>query len=256
MADFLGDPRFPDKAMKEKSRAVRIRYFQDLYRRYSQLEFSHIQDRPIAIAGLENRLLKAYTIEGGYGIFDDGPGKGLFHRSLLWQRSEEEDALKAIDFSSRPDSAAPTWSWMAYEGGIDYLDPPFQETEWERTDVEPPWSVTGGGSDGSHRATHLKVMVRPFSVAGAPEHKLGKIKFTYDNSPRKGTSDRQSPLCVVIAKEKGNKSSQEKIHYVLVVIGTGGGIEQGRRCFSRLGVGFLPGRYIGLQEDGVRGIIC
>ncbi|KAF4884934.1 Cyclin-dependent kinase 2 [Colletotrichum fructicola] len=145
MADFLGDPRFPDKAMKEKSRAVRIRYFQDLYRRYSQLEFSHIQDRPIAIAGLENRLLRAYTIEGGYGIFDDGPGKGLFHRSLLWQRNEEEGALKAIDFSLRPDSAAPTWSWMAYEGGIDYLDPPFQETEWERTDVEPPCATIQRG---------------------------------------------------------------------------------------------------------------
>ncbi|KAK2746243.1 tol-like protein [Colletotrichum kahawae] len=255
MADFLDDPKFPYKAMKEKSRAVRIRYFQDLYRRYSQLEFSHIQDRPIAIAGLENRLLKAYATQGGYGIFDDGPGHGLFHRSLLWQRSEEEDALNAIDFSSRPDSVAPTWSWMAYDGGIDYLDLPFQETEWERTDIEPPWSVTSGDSDGPRQTTRLKVIVRSFSVAGAPERKLGKIKFTYDNPYRKGTSDRQSPLCVVIAKEKGNKSLQEKPHYVLVVIGTGGGIEHGQRCFNRLGVGFLPGKYIGLEEDGVRGII-
>ncbi|TIC90753.1 putative agmatinase 1 [Colletotrichum higginsianum] len=200
MAEFLGDARFPEKAMKENSRAIKIRYFQDLYRRYSQLEFSHIQDRPIAIAGLENRLRKAYWSTGAYGIFDDRPGHGLFHRSLLWQRSEDEGALKLIDFSFKPESAAPTWSWMAHEGGIDYLDPPFQQMEWEETEIEPPWTVAGSGE--SHNTHNLRVVARPFNVAG---HMPGDVKFVYDNPGRERGSGEHRAMCVVVAKERGDK---------------------------------------------------
>ncbi|KAF9882273.1 tol-like protein [Colletotrichum karsti] len=254
MAEFLGDPRFPEKAMRENSRAIKIRYFQDLYRRYSQLEFTHIQDRPIAIAGLENRLRKAYWTKGGFGIFDDGPGHGLFHRSLLWQRGEEETSLKPIDFTSSPESAAPTWSWMAHEGGIDYLDPPFQQMEWEQNEIEPPWSVTGGGSDG-YNPSHLKVVVRPFDVAGAPGRKTGDIRFIYDNPNRRATSDRQGPMCVVIAKEKQDKPAGEKRHYVLVVLSIPGATEQGQKLFTRLGVGYMPGKCITLEGTGNRGLV-
>ncbi|TQN66685.1 Cyclin-dependent kinase 2, partial [Colletotrichum shisoi] len=200
MAEFLGDARFPDKAMKENSRAIKIRYFQDLYRRYSQLEFSHVQDRPIAIAGLENRLRKAYWTQGAYGIFDDRPGHGLFHRSLLWQRSEDEVALKLIDFSSKPESAAPTWSWMAHEGGIDYLDPPFQQMEWEETEIEPPWTAAGSGE--SHSTHNLRVVARPFNVAG---HMPGEVRFVYDDPGRERGSGEHRAMCVVVAKERGDK---------------------------------------------------
>ncbi|WQF89419.1 Putative protein kinase domain, heterokaryon incompatibility, protein kinase-like domain superfamily [Colletotrichum destructivum] len=252
MAEFLGDARFPEKAMKENSRAIKIRYFQDLYRRYSQLEFSHIQDRPIAIAGLENRLRKAYWSTGAYGIFDDRPGHGLFHRSLLWQRSEDEVALKLIDFSFKPESAAPTWSWMAHEGGIDYLDPPFQQTEWEETEIEPPWTAAGSGE--SHNTHNLRVVARPFNVAG---HMPGEVKFVYDNPGRERRSGENRAMCVVVAKERGNKPVSEKRHYVLVVAGSGvvSGDDK-RTVFIRQGVGYMTGKYIGLgREDGLEAIV-
>jgi hypothetical protein len=79
LADFLGDPKFPEKAMR-KRRGWKIAYFQDLYKQYSRLQFTRIEDRAIAILGLENRLRVAYGVHGGFGIFDDGPDGGLFHR--------------------------------------------------------------------------------------------------------------------------------------------------------------------------------
>ncbi|CCF42997.1 TOL [Colletotrichum higginsianum] len=252
MAEFLGDARFPEKAMKENSRAIKIRYFQDLYRRYSQLEFSHIQDRPIAIAGLENRLRKAYWSTGAYGIFDDRPGHGLFHRSLLWQRSEDEGALKLIDFSFKPESAAPTWSWMAHEGGIDYLDPPFQQMEWEETEIEPPWTVAGSGE--SHNTHNLRVVARPFNVAG---HMPGDVKFVYDNPGRERGSGEHRAMCVVVAKERGDKPVSEKRHYVLVVTGSGAvSGDDKRTLFIRQGVGYMTGKFIGLEsEHGLEAIV-
>ncbi|KAK1977645.1 heterokaryon incompatibility protein-domain-containing protein [Colletotrichum cereale] len=254
MAEFLGDPNFPTKAMKENSRAMKIRYFQDLYRRYSRLEFTRIYDRPVAIAGLESRLRKAYWTKGGYGIFDDRPGHGLFHRSLLWHRGEEEKTLKPIDFSSSLLSAAPTWSWMAHEGGIDYLDPAFDNTEWEDTEIEPPWSVTGGGSDGSHDTSYLNVVVRSFGVAG---YMADEVKFIYDNTQRKVSSLRnpEGPRCVVVARCKEGASVREKRHYVLVVAGTGNTTSRGQKIFSRLGVGYMPGKYIELGEDCLKGVV-
>ncbi|KAF4982594.1 hypothetical protein FZEAL_1826 [Fusarium zealandicum] len=252
MADFLGDARFPDKAMRTKSRALKIRYFQDLYRRYSHLEFSHIQDRPVAIAGLENRLRKAFWTKGGYGIFDDGPGCGLFHRSLLWQRSEDEPVLETIDFSERPEHAMPSWSWMAFKGGIDYLDPPFQKVDWEEAEVKPPWTQTSGGSDDSHSSHYLQVGVRSFNVAG---YQPGEIRLVYDNPERRATSEGQRPMCVIIAKLKQENLDQDKIHYVLIVLSTPGLTPWGQRIFTRLGVGYMPGKYIGLEGHGQEAVV-
>ncbi|RSL42090.1 hypothetical protein CEP54_015604 [Fusarium duplospermum] len=205
------------EGIRTSSRGLKIRYFQDLYRRYSRLEFSHIQDRSVAIAGLEDRLRRAYDSKGGFGIFDDGPGHGLLHRSLLWKRSTDEEALEPIDFSGHPERAAPTWSWMAFKGAIDYLDPPFHQVEWEKREVEPPWSVTLGGSDQSHSSRHLKVVARHFNVA---RRQPDEVYLVYDTPERKASSDGQRPMCVVVARDKGGDSVTEKRYYVLLVSGT------------------------------------
>jgi hypothetical protein len=151
MADFLGDPNFPNKAMRVKSRALKIEYFQDLYKQYSRLGFTRWEDRPVAIAGLEKRLQKAFNTKGRYGIFDDGnkTDGSLFHRSLLWRRAWEVDEkgdgdpLVAITFPAAKNFHVPSWSWMAYKGGIDYTDPPYQTAIWETAGIIPPWTRGG-----------------------------------------------------------------------------------------------------------------
>ena len=134
MADFLGDPNFPNKAMRA-NRARKIAYFQGLYKQYSRLDFTRYSDRPFAIAGLEKRLQSAFNTRGAFGIFDDGDKEdgGLFHRSLLWQRGEENGDLPnmpTIEFPPARKVNVPSWSWMAYRGGIDYIDPPFDQADW------------------------------------------------------------------------------------------------------------------------------
>lgn len=46
--------------------------------------FTIIDDRPVAISGLENRLLRTFDTDGGYGILEY-----YLHRSLLWKRLEK-----------------------------------------------------------------------------------------------------------------------------------------------------------------------
>jgi hypothetical protein len=249
MADFLGDPKFPNKAMAS-SRGLKIRYFQDLYKQYSRLKFTRIEDRPFAIAGVENRLWKGYNTEGGYGIFDDGPGNGLFHRSLLWQRGEDEPppGLEAIVFPPGSNTSVPSWSWMAYRGGIDYLDPPFDKTDWEKNDIHPPWTRGNNSAralETAHRdaGIELVAVARDFNVARS---QIGEVKLVYDTESNK--SDGSKVRCVIVARSKEGRTDSEKTHYVLIVVSmnqTGAG---GDRIYKRVGAGYLPGRCIALDK--------
>jgi hypothetical protein len=54
-------------------------FYESLYKQYSNLDFTKIHDRPIATAGLEQRLVSAFKTEGGYGVFNGA----FFRRSLL-----------------------------------------------------------------------------------------------------------------------------------------------------------------------------
>ena len=88
---FSGDPNFPSKlSVKLTDRGEKIRFYEDLYRQYSRLDFTRITDRSIAILGLEQRMVRDFRAWGGYGIFDDKPSS-LFPRSLLWRRTNPEE---------------------------------------------------------------------------------------------------------------------------------------------------------------------
>lgn len=176
LAAFLGDSRFPESTAKLPYGA-KIRLYQDLYSKYSRLELSRHEDRPIAIAGIEKHLVLSFQVRGGFGVFDDGE-RGLLWRSLLWRRgrNEEEEAprLQRIDFEHVEGSAAgriapPSWSWMAYRGAIDYLDPPFDRMEWEERDIYSQWSNTAGKTwsysrDYSACPLELTVTPRPVDI--------------------------------------------------------------------------------------------
>ncbi|KAJ8117109.1 hypothetical protein OPT61_g1616 [Boeremia exigua] len=257
MADFLGDPHFPNKAMRTPSRALKISYFQGLYKQYSRLDFSHQEDRPFAIAGLEKRLQKAYGTTGGYGIFDDGSKSdgGLFHRSLLWRRGEEQGdppELVKIVFPQERNIRVPSWSWMAYVGSIDYADPPFQSAEWETKDIIPPWTQrnrsTGAAShDG---ITSISATVREYEVA---EWRPNEVKLVFDQK-RTSNSDQERGYCVVVARSNERGSDKQRRYYVLLLVPTQ---ERGRaeQAFRRVGAGFMAGKFISFEQPGVEAII-
>lgn len=254
MADFLGDPKFPDKAWRTPSRALKISYFQDLYQQYSRLQFSRDEDRPFAIAGLEKRLQKAFGTKGGYGIFDDGSGGGLFHRSLLWQRGEDEVSMVPILFPVERNVNVPSWSWMAYKGGIGYTDPPFQTAEWEKKEIRPPWT-RGGNEEAETTHKHidmsLTATVRDFTVAGRLP---AEVRLVYDTE--RTASDGQRPQCIIVARSKDGKTDRDKRHYVLIVTPMQATAARGEKLYKRAGAGYMPGKYIALEKPGIAAKIC
>lgn len=244
MAYFLGDPRFPEKAMR-KNRGFKIKFFQDLYRQYSLLEFSRIYDRPIAIAGLERRLQKAYGTRGSFGIFDDGESGGLLHRSLLWQRGDEVKSLKPIEFPMERNIKVPSWSWMAYEGGIDFKGPGFEEADWEAS-LSTAGSITQPHSARDRPDMVLRATVRRCRVSGQREN---KISLQYDITDHAKSDGNQMPHCVIVAKSRRGATDQEKRHYVLVVTATKS-TARGTRIYRRVGAGSMLGKFLDLEGPG------
>ena len=236
--------------MRTQSQALKIRWFQDLYKMYSRLELTNYSDRPIAIKGLEMRLLRAFGTKGGYGIFDDGesPEGGLFHRSLLWRRGKDEARLEPINFPIGWGMRLPSWSWMAYKGGIDYMDPPFGAVDWERKEVVPPW--TRGRSTIAELAPEddkvaLTATVRAFSVAG---RRAGEAELVYDIDMT--GLDGQRPQCIIVAKSKDGRAERDKMCHVLLVGPTRETTGRGEKVYKRVGVGVMLGKYIDLEAPG------
>jgi hypothetical protein len=253
MADFLGDPNFPNKAMRVLSHALKVVFFQGLYKQYSRLGFTRWTDRPIAIAGLEMRLQRVFATKGRYGVFDDGdkPDCSLFHRSLLWRRAwgsdgdRDGDPLEAIDFSADRNSHVPSWSWMAYKGAIDYTDPPYRSATWEIRELIPPWTRGGYVDFEANESVAIAAVARDFNLKGRnPE----EVHIAYDT---KRGSEKKRVQCVIVAKSIAEELDSERRYYVILVISVQYGLEDDRwvKC-KRVGAGFMPGKYIALDKPG------
>ncbi|CAG9942612.1 unnamed protein product [Clonostachys rosea f. rosea IK726] len=160
-ASFLGDPDFPQIIMSA-DKGERILLYQDLYTKYSRLGLSRPTDRAVAIGGLEERILAKLNVSGGWGILDDSLNtegqNGLLRRSLLWRRGEEVEELSSIPFAKKAGyPGVPTWSWMAYEGGINYIEPDFGATHWE--ELLSPWSSEGPAPSRQGHGAHPPALV-------------------------------------------------------------------------------------------------
>ncbi|KAF3761990.1 HET-domain-containing protein [Cryphonectria parasitica EP155] len=256
LSSFIGDPNFPMVALKS-TRGARIRLFQNLYRQYSRLDFTRDYDRPLAIAGLEKRLIQAFNTSGGFGIFDDG--RGLLRRSLLWYRSSIDTPLKLIQFPNDWKLKVPSWSWMAYQGGIEYLELPFQGVDWLLEEMTPPWCTSETTSTwrtgDEEEVPELHAVARSFDLGRMGRSTRGEAHAIYDR-PVGGTkpnSSHNSVKCVVMGRLRDPAQiERNRRHYVLLVReGISGGQRQRRPVWERVGVGYLPGGWISLNDDGM-----
>lgn len=232
--------------------------FQDLYRYYSRLEVTSPEDRPLAIAVLEKRLIQSLGVRGGYGIVDDGVngdgdfsgGGSMLRRSLLWCRGSDEASLERITWEDGAPS--PSWSWMAYQGGIDYLEMPFESIQWAYRDIKSPWSdaakgTWSSGSDPGAGRTELKVIVRKIKlVTWVDEHSY--VKF---DSPAKASKSGMGLGCVILGRLRSGYRVQSRTHCVMLVtpISSVPGHRRGP-CYERVGVGYLCSDLIELGEPG------
>jgi hypothetical protein len=224
-ASFLGDANFPNAAEKYV-KGMRIELFQDLYERYSRLALTFPSDRPIAIKGLETRLLDTFGTTGGYGIFDI-----YLHRCLLWQRADK--ALKHME-SFRGGSPVPSWSWMAYVGHIRYMDVPFGQASWCE-DIMSPFAKVGQLDvlNGRQYDREGKGIDTPVPELEAPVRKIRNTHGALLILDDPGQTFTQSLQCVVV----GNSKTEPLKHYVLLVQ-VSSTLDEGH-VYERVGVGIL-----------------
>lgn len=251
--------------------------FRDLYRYYSRLQLTIPEDRPSAIAALEKRLIKRLGVRGGCGIVDDGVfgyrlvedgttadgvfgdgSPGLLRRSLLWCRGSDEASLKRIFFPPQGQgpwgdgASPPSWSWMAYQGGIDYLEKPFDPIEWAYGDVISPWSGAAMGTwsscgdSGAGRAG-LEAVVREIKHDAWKEPHAEVI---FDNpAVARGFKGLK---CVILGRLQSQSHVQSRTHCVMLVAPFNS-VPKGHRrgaWYERVGVGYLCSDLIELGEPG------
>ncbi|KAF2132922.1 HET-domain-containing protein [Dothidotthia symphoricarpi CBS 119687] len=234
-AKLLGDPNFPEILFSAPQRE-RIERYQELYRVYSRLGLSRAYDRPAAIGGLQQRLLRTMAVKGGYGILYEDTIQGTLARSLLWHRGGDTSSLTRIKFTG---VSVPSWSWMAYTGGIDYLSLDFGRIDWEK--IESPWSR----SDKSDGTDTLTAVAQRYNEDTASER---QSTFIFDLPEY---AEQYETICVVLGVQKGSMPLSDKRHYVLLVVPTNGSGRSRTSSFERVGVGYLPGRCIATESTSV-----
>ncbi|KAF5676583.1 kinase-like (PK-like) [Fusarium heterosporum] len=239
-AAFLGDANFPQLMMKA-DKGTQILGYQDLYKRYSRLELSRATDRLWAINGLQQRIISALEVQGGYGVFFEdtasGRRRGLLRRSLLWRRADKTDSLSPIQFEESHDgNRVPSWSWLAYTGCIDYIPAEFGGTEWEAVCTQ--W-------DSGRKKTSDGVLIaeaRNYISDGRDSMLL----YDCSSSPR---LQRDLAKCVVLERQKGSHPVREKVHYVLLVQPRDHS-SQGQ-IYERIGAGTLPGKCLRENKEQI-----
>lgn len=208
---------------------MKIELFQDLYERYSRLALSFPVDRPVAIKGLESRLMDTFGTTGGYGIFDI-----YLHRCLLWRRAGEK--LTRIPLSRG--NPIPSWSWMAYDGPIRYEQVAFNTATWnpELTrrfgQDDSPQSGQGDGESGTSDLEALIWEVRDVS----------RGTMSFDQADRSANIPLQ---CVVVGSSKIGTASQTQTHWVLLVQRN---TDFNEFVYERIGVGILQGSQVDFDK--------
>jgi hypothetical protein len=209
---------------------MKIELIQDLYSKYSKLALSFIKDRPVAIRGLERRLGATLNTNGGSGIFDI-----YLHRCLLWQRAGA--ALRRIEELRK---ILPTWSWMAYEGGINYMDVPYGTVDWNSA-ITSPSANTDEIFDNLRGSTELVVSI--FFV-GAPVHHIidqTNANMILDEPSR----ELNQPLqCVIVGTSKKQQKDVQEWCYVVLVVESSRSVNG---SYERVGVAKLKRDHIAVD---------
>lgn len=236
---FLGDANFPAYTIRPTTTVgEQIDLFIDLFQGYTSLEFSHPEDRPFAIDGLMERLTEAFKTQSLAGLFET-----FWGRCLLWRRAEGAEPLKKIPHGTHTRKIPPTWSWMAFDGVVSFIEPEGGQVDWNDRDIVLPFANRTQVSwlNTSHRTESVAIRAKAFDFKIAEGARESEAFLCYDNGKAPPTG--ASMKCVVIGSEKqqaGNAGT--KINYVLIVKA----ISDTPRttAYERIGIGYFLGEFI------------
>ncbi|TEY36395.1 hypothetical protein BOTCAL_0553g00050 [Botryotinia calthae] len=241
---FLGDPNFPDYKIRPSSTVGdQIKLFIDLFQTYTRLEFSHPEDRPIAIDGLMDRLTIAFKTRSLAGLF-----KTYWSRCLLWRRADDTAPLKKIPHGTHSRRTPPTWSWMAFNGAISFIELGGGQVSWNDAEVKLPFANLAGDQTSWLRkscqndSVAIQTKVFDFDI---PANASRSEAYIYYDDPTISTAK-----CAIVGTDKyhGNDTSMKK-HYVLIVKPLSHSL--GGTSYERCGVGYMLGKYIRLGNPSV-----
>ncbi|KAF6817253.1 TOL [Colletotrichum plurivorum] len=197
-ASFLGDSNFPS-SIENQVKGMQIELFQNLYAKYSELALSSNSDRPVAIRGLETRLSRVFDTVGGYGLFDYH-----MHRCLMWKRASQP--LKRIE--AFRGGSVPSWSWMAYDGGIRYVK---METIVKETDIVSPFHAW---KPHQRNETDTRQLL---SVIQAPMWELVDTQSAQLDLDEPGRVFESSLKCIVVARAQVWQEEATRSCFVVLV---------------------------------------
>jgi hypothetical protein len=237
------DPNFPKRLLKAGNERT-IEFIQFLSTEYSKRGLTEKTDRCAAISGLESRIAQAKKCETRFGIF-----QSFLHRSLLWQRSEERDTDR-IDYGAQ---IVPSWSWMAYNGSIEFTDIPFGEVEWVRglrfnkrngrRWVNKKWKPALVTDISSLRKCNHERRGTAYAILDLDGVKRGWIQYDMETHER-----LNSEGYVVVGRDSRKSDAGKRNYYILVVRPTG--IENE---YTRVGAGCILSDYV--TRQGVQALI-
>jgi hypothetical protein len=230
---FVLDPIFP-KRLLEAGTERTVDFLNSLFEGYSMRGLTQPTDRVTAIFGLQSRIESTLGCEGRYRVL-----KKNLHRNLLWQRHGTEK-IERIAYNNLK---ALSWSWMAYRGGIKFVDVPFaisDEIRWQielKFDEERNYALTG--SLGKFwKCTIIRGETRHV-ILDYRETERGWLQFDAEDS-----TDLDLQKCVVVGRT--GRGPQIK-YFILVVRPTAT-----NREYERVGVGLIQKSHVSKLEDGIR----
>ena len=128
--------------------------------------------------------------------------RSFWGRCLLWRRANDVRFLTRTPPGEHTIRMPPSWSWMAYEGGISYIEPPGDSVLWNDPDIILPlrnsnhvsWLRTSGQYDS------LEIRVSRAYAFDVPSDTLeSEAQLFYDNGIALPFLETK---CVVIGRER------------------------------------------------------
>lgn len=237
------DSVFPSRLMGSSPQFV-LEFIKLLFEDYSKRGLTVKTDRSVAISGLESRIARARRCHSRHGIFED-----YLHRNLLWQRLGPE-MIKRIAYDTE---SVPSWSWMAYDGGIQFMDIPFFGVDWNTALKFNGRYIPGllrTAKDalvtdlGVFQNCDLKQRDTSCAILDANKAERGCILYDVEVN-----EDLHAQGCVVVGRQFSRYSFLpiETKYWILVVRSTGVDGD-----YKRIGVGWVQTDYVVRQRRNVR----
>jgi len=235
---FKLDPEFPSLLFKSGLKSTLV-FLKDLLKDYSKRTLTKDTDRAVALSGLAARIAGALSCKEHYGIFSF-----YLHRNLLWQRSDLQSMMERIESKSRD---VPSWSWMAYTGGIEFMNVDFGELDlfknlgFDKKDNQALITDVWEFQD-----CHLKETEKAESEVARREildsYKTKRGWLMYNV---KGKEDFLSERGVVV----GRTGSEDQSEYLMLIVKQRG---ENKSEYKRVGIGMVQKGYISRQKADVR----